>query len=199
MHILLSDFRFACRLLVKTPGFTATALLSLALALGANSAVFSLVSAALFRPLGPEQAGELVSVFSAGQDAQREFRKFSFEEYEVLRNAKPVLSSVTAVAKAQAGVSITRDAGLSRSLVNLTTANYFELFGTTPAKGRFFTEEEARPNANVQVAVVSHAAWQRLSGEDDFVGSTIWVNGLACTVIGITCLLYTSPSPRDRG
>lgn len=186
MHTLLSDFRFACRLLAKSPGFTATALLSLALALGANSAVFSLVSAALTRPTGPEQSGEIMSVFSVGQDAQREYRRFSFSEYEMLERETALFSSVTAVAKAQVGISLTREAGMSRSFVNLTTANYFDLFGTTPAQGRFFTEEESRPNASVPVAVVSHAAWQRLSGRDDFVGSTIWINGLSCTVIGVT-------------
>ena len=67
MNNILSDLRFAGRLLAKSPGFTAAALLSLALALGANSAVFSLVNAALFKPVVSEQAGEVVSVFSQGQ------------------------------------------------------------------------------------------------------------------------------------
>lgn len=97
-----------------------------------------------------------------------------------------VFASVAGVAKAQAGISLVRDAGLSRSLVNLMTGNYFSVLGTTPAQGRFFTTEEARPNANVPVAVISHAAWQRLGGNDDIVGSTLCMNGMSCTVIGVT-------------
>ncbi|MCC5021594.1 MAG: hypothetical protein J6386_01715 [Candidatus Synoicihabitans palmerolidicus] len=69
MTNLLSDLRFAGRLLAKSPGFTATALLSLALALGANSAVFSLVSAVFLQPVVPQQSGEVVNVFSMRQDA----------------------------------------------------------------------------------------------------------------------------------
>ena len=186
MTHLLSDLRFAGRLLAKSPGFTATALLSLALALGANSAIFSLVSAAILQPVVPEQPGEVVSVFSMRQDAQREYRRFSFAEFQTLRRADEVFASVAAVAKAQAGVSTMREEGLNRSLIHLTSENYFSLLGTSPAQGRFFTAEEARPNANLPVAVVSHAAWQRLGGAADFLGSTLWINGLACTVVGIT-------------
>ena len=186
MTSILNDLRFACRLLVKSPGFTATALISLALALGANSAVFSLASAALLQPVVPPQPGEIVNVFSMRQDAQREYRLFSHLELETLQRAGEVFGSVAGVAKAQAGISTNPDGGLSRSLIHLTTSNYFSLLGTTPAQGRFFTPEEARPNANIPVAVVSHGAWQRLGGKTDFVGSTLWVNGMACTVVGIT-------------
>lgn len=183
---MIADLRYALRSLARTPGFTATALLTLALALGANSAVFSIVNAALLRPILPEQAGQVVSVFNVRQGAERDFRRFSLAEYEALRDARTVFSDVAALAKAQAGISAGRDDGLSRSLVHLTTENFFALLGTTPAQGRFFNAEESRPNAGLPVAVASHAVWQRLGGRPDFVGSTLWVNGLPCTVIGIT-------------
>lgn len=183
---MLQDLRFSLRLLAKTPGFTAVALLTLALALGANSAVFSLVNAAILKPAFSKQAGELVSVYTVQQDAQRGYRRFSLAEYEILRDADAVFADVAAIAKAPAGISTTPDGSLSRSLVHLGTANFFSLLGTTPAQGRFFFDDECRPNASVPVAVASHAVWQRLGARPDFVGSTIWVNGRACTVIGIT-------------
>ncbi|HUG12046.1 MAG TPA: ABC transporter permease [Opitutaceae bacterium] len=183
---MLSDLRFSIRLLAKTPGFTATALITLALALGANSAVFSLVNAALLRPTLPEDNGKVVSVFNARQGADRDFRRFSLAEYEVLRDARGVFSDVAALAKARAGISASRDEAMSRSLVHLTSESFFSLFGTEPAQGRFFNVEESRPNAGMPVAVASHAAWQRMGSRPDFVGSTLWVNGQACTVIGVT-------------
>jgi predicted permease len=194
MTTLLADIRFSLRLLVKTPGFTATALLTLALALGANSAVFSLVNAAMLRPVLPAKSGEIVNVFTVQQGAQRDYRRFSLEEYDVLRNEGAVFADIAAVAKAQAGFSATRDEGLSRSLLHLTTANFFSILGATPAQGRFFNAAEARPNANVPVVVASHAAWQRLGGRSDFVGSTVWANGQPCTVIGITREDFTGGS-----
>jgi predicted permease len=75
---------------------------------------------------------------------------------------------------------------MNRTLVHLVTGNFFSLFGTTPAQGRFFNADESHPNAGLPVVVASHAGWQRMGGRDDFVGSTLWVNGQACTVIGIT-------------
>lgn len=182
----MNDLRYSLRLLARSPGFTAVALLTLALALGANSAVFSLVNAALLRPVRPGESGKVVSVFNARQGAERDFRRFSLAEYEVLRDARSVFSDVAALAKAQAGISASRDEAMNRTLVHLTTGNFFSLFGTTPAQGRFFNAEESRPNAGLPVAVASHAAWQRMGGRDDFVGSTLWVNGQACTVIGVT-------------
>ncbi|ACB75169.1 ADOP family duplicated permease [Opitutus terrae] len=183
---MIGDLKFTVRQLAKSPGFTATALLTLALALGANSAVFSLVHTALLRPARPEESGKIVSVFNARQGAERDFRRFSLAEYEVLRTSRGVFSDVAALAKAQAGLSAHRGEAMNRSLVHLTTANFFSLFGTEPAQGRFFNAEESRPNAGLPVAVASHAAWQRLGGRPDFVGSTLWVNGQACTVIGVT-------------
>jgi putative ABC transport system permease protein len=183
---MIADLRFTLRLLAKTPGFTAVALLTLALALGANSAVFSLVNAALLRPNLSEEARTIVSVFNARQGAERDFRRFSLAEYELLRDARATFSDVAALAKAQAGISAGRSEAMSRSLVHLTTENFFLLFGTEPAQGRFFNADESRANAGLPVAVASHAAWQRMGGRDDFVGSTLWVNGQACTVIGVT-------------
>lgn len=194
MNGILSDIRFSLRTLAKTPGFTATALLTLALALGANSAVFSLVNAALLRPVVPGEAGKMVSIFNARDGADRDYRRFSLGEYEALRGSHAVFSDVAAIAKAQAGVGAKPDETLSRSLVYLPTENFFSMLGTTPLHGRFFNTEESRPNAGLPVAVASHGLWKRLGFPADFVGSTLWVNGEACTVIGVTREEFTGGS-----
>ncbi len=91
---MIADLRFTLRLLAKAPGFTAVALLTLALALGANSAVFSLVNAAMLRPVLPAKSGEIVNVFTVQQGAQRDYRRFSLEEYDVLRDESAVFADI---------------------------------------------------------------------------------------------------------
>lgn len=185
MTTFLQDLRFSIRLLAKTPSFTAAALLTLALALGANSAVFSLINAAVLKPVVAHRPEEVVSVFNASQGADREYRRFSLAELQVLQTPNEVFSAIAATAPARAGISLVREESPQRSLVHLTTANYFPLLATTPAQGRFYTAAEAQPNAAIPVVVASHALWQRLGARADFLGSTLWVNGQACTVIGI--------------
>ena len=183
MQTLLQDFRFSLRLLAKTPGFTAAALLTLAL--GANSAVFSLINAAILKPIVAHKPEELVSVYNASHGADRGYRRFSLAEFQVLQTPNEVFSDVAAMAPARAGISLIREQSPQRSLVHLTTANYFSLLDTTPAQGRFFDASEAQPNAAIPVVIASHNLWQRLGARADFLGSTLWVNGQACTVIGI--------------
>lgn len=191
---MLNDLVHAFRSLRKTPGFTASALLTLALALGANSAVFSLVNAAVLKPVVVHRPEEMVSVFNTSQGAERNYRRFSHEELQVLQTPNDVFAEVAATATARAGVSLTHEESPRRSLVHLTTANYFSLLGTTPAQGRFFTAAEAQPNAAVPVVVASHSLWQRLGAPAAFLGSTLWVNGQACTVIGIAREGFNGPS-----
>lgn len=182
MNALLQDFRFPFRTLANSPGFSSVAILILAFAIGANSAVFSLVNAAVFRPIMPP---DVVSLHNGRQGADRDYRRFSYAEYELLKASREVFTDVAAAAPARAGLGRTREDSQQRSIVQLVSANYFSLLGTTPARGRFFTPEEARPNAAVPVIVASHALWLRLGGGSDFLGSTLWVNGQACTVVGI--------------
>ncbi len=178
------DFKFAFRQLLKTPGFTAVAILTLALALGVNSAIFSLVNGLILRPVIPLRPSEVVNVFTARQGASRDYRQFSFNEFRVLRENTDVFSDVAALQFALAGIG--RGQEMRRSFAFLCSENFFSLVGAKPALGRFPTAAECRPNANIPVVVASYSFWKKMGGRADFVGSTLPVNGQPYTVIGVT-------------
>lgn len=184
MTSLVHDLRFALRLLAKSPGFTALAVCTLALAIGVNSAIFSLVNGLILKPLVLENPEQVVGVFSTRKEASRDYRQFSHAEFAALREATDVFSDAAAVNFALAGVG--REPGeLRRSFVFIVSENFFSLMGARPAAGRFFNAEEARPNANLPVVVASYPFWQRHGGRPDFVGSTLRVNDRPHTVIGV--------------
>src|SRR5947199_1165341 len=181
---MIQDFRFAFRQLVKTPGFTIIAVLTLALALGVNSAVFALINGVVLRPMAPVRPKEVVNVFTARQNASHDYRQFTYNEYRELRdNGRDVFSDVAVVEFAVAGIG--RDHEMRRSFAFLTSENYFSLVGTQPYRGRFYNTDECKPNANNSVVVASYGFWKRMGGRSDFVGSTLQVNGQPYTVIGI--------------
>jgi predicted permease len=181
---MIQDFRFAFRQLVKSPGFTIIALLTLALAIGVNSAVFSLINGVVLRPTVRLRPAEVVNVFTARQNANRDYRQFSHAEYQVLRESADVFADAAAVNFALAGIG--RDEGMRRSFTFLTSENFFSLMGVEPALGRFYNAAECRPNANIPVVVASHGFWKRMGGRNDFVGSILYVNGQPFTVIGVS-------------
>jgi len=184
MNSLLQDLKFSLRLLGKSPGFTSIAILTLAVAIGVNSSIFSMVNGLLLRPIIPEKPEEVVGVFTAKKDAGRDFRQFSHAEYTALRESTEVFREVAAVNFNLAGVG--RAEGMRRSFVFMVSDNFFSLMGARPAAGRFFTAEESRPNAGQRVVVVSHTLWQRHGGQAGFVGSMLYVNNQPYTVIGVS-------------
>ena len=182
---MMQDFRFAVRQLVKTPGFTSVAVLTLALAIGVNSAIFALINGVLLKPVVPVRPAEVVNVFTARQNASRDYRQFSYNEYRALRESGgDVFVDVAALEFAVAGIG--RDHEMRRSFAFLTSENYFSLMGVQPFRGRFYNAEECKPNANIAVVVASYGFWKRQGGRNDFVGSTLQINGQPYTVIGIT-------------
>ncbi len=184
MQNLLQDLRFSLRLLAKSPGFSAVAILTLAVAIGVNSAIFSMVNGLLLRPVVPYKPEEVVSVYTTKKDAARDYRQFSFAEYSALRDSTETFKDVAALNFNLAGIG--RDEGMRRSFVFMVSENFFSLMGVKPAAGRFFTPEEARPNARQRVIVASYNLWQRNGGRADFIGSTLYVNGQPHTVIGVS-------------
>src|SRR6201993_3504898 len=181
---MMQDFRFAIRQLLKTPGFTSVAVLTLALAIGVNSAIFALINGVLLKPVVPVRPAEVVNVFTARQKAGADFRQFSYNEYRELReNGKDVFVDVSALEFAVAGIG--RDHEMRRSFAFLTSENYFPMTGVQPLRGRFYNAEECKPNANMAVVVASYGFWKRNGGRNDFVGSTLHINGQPYTVIGI--------------
>jgi predicted permease len=182
---MIQDFKFAFRQLLKSPAFTGVAVLTLALAIGVNSAIFAMVKATVLHPVVPLRPKEVVNVFTARQNASHDYRQFSYNEYRELReNGGDVFSEVAAVEFAVAGIG--RDHEMRRSFAFLTSENYFTMMGTQPFRGRFYNAEECKPNANIAVVVVSYGFWKRTGSRNDFVGSALQINGQPYTVIGIT-------------
>src|SRR6059058_5326055 len=181
---MMQDFKFALRQLLKTPGFTTVAVLTLALAIGVNSAIFALINGVLLKPVVPLRPAEVVNVFTARQNASHDYRQFSYNEYRELReNGGDVFVNVAALEFAVAGIG--RDHEMRRSFAFLTSENYFPMLGVQAFRGRFYNAEECKPNANMAVLVSSYGFWKRNGGRDDFVGSTLHINGQPYTVIGI--------------
>ena len=181
---MIQDFRFALRQLGKAPGFTAVAVLTLALAIGVNSAIFALINGVVLRPIVPLRPHEVVNVFTARQNANHDYRQFSHAEFRELReNGRDVFADVAAFAFAVAGIGSDHD--LHRSITFLTSENFFSLMGVRPFRGRFYNATECRPNANIPVTVASYSFWKRMGGGDDFVGSKLRINGQPYSVIGV--------------
>jgi len=181
---MIQDFKFAFRQLIKAPGFTAVAVLTLALAIGVNSAIFALINGVVLHPVVPHRPNEVVNVFTARQNASHDYRQFSYNEYRELReNGGDVFVDVAALEFAVAGIG--RDHEMRRSFAFLTSENYFSMIGVQPYRGRFYSAEECKPNANIAVVVASYGFWNRMSSRSDFVGSKLQINGQPYTVIGI--------------
>jgi putative ABC transport system permease protein len=181
---MLGNLRLALRLLAKARGFSAVAIVTLAVTIGVNSAIFSLIDGALLRPAVPSKPNEVVCIFTGSRDARRSFRQFSHAEFLALREPNAVFQDTAAVSFSY--VSLGREMELQRSFAFLVSDNYFRLMGAQPVAGRFFSASETRPNANERVVVASYSMWQRNGGRPDFIGSTILVNGQAHTVIGVS-------------
>lgn len=189
---MLSDFKIAARLLAKSPGFTAVAVLTLALATGVNSAVIALINATILRPVVTQQPEQIVNLFNGQQGATRNFRLFSRSEYLLLGEAQDTFAAVSATYLTSAGVTA-NDGEVRRLAGFFTTENYFSMLGVKPALGRFYNADECLPNANIPVVVTSHGLWQRSGGQPDFVGSTLHLNGKSYTVIGVTPEGFNGP------
>jgi predicted permease len=182
MNDLLQDLRFGARMIVKNPGFTAIAVLTLALGIGANSAIFSLVNTVMLRPLPIENPDQLVSLNNTANN--RTFSSFSYPNYKDFRDRSEVFSDL--IAYRFAPLSLSRDGVSERLWGYEVTGNYFETLGVKAALGRLISsEDDLTPGAH-PVAVVSHAYWQkRFGGNQSIIGSDVIVNGRSYTIIGV--------------
>ncbi len=186
----LQDLRYAVRLLRKSPGFTLVAVLILALGIGADSAIFSLVNALLLRPLGSvSQSGELVTLYAKDRTRPGVNPSFSFPNYQDIRERRDIFSSLLAQDMEQVG--LTEGDSTRRVLAGIVTANYFSTLGTSLAAGRAFTPDEERPGSRIPVVVVSYAFWQRYDRDPNFVGRAFRINDQRFTVVGIAPAGFT--------
>ena len=178
---MLQDIRYAIRVLVKSPAFAAVAVLSLALGVGANTAIFSLLNALLLRPIPVQDPAGLVSVFTTDQRNPGNL-PLSHLNYKDLRDQNQVFSGMSAFTFAQLNWS--RNNSAEQVPAQVVAGNYFSLLGVRMASGRGFAPDEdvkATP-----VAVVSHGFWERSLGSDPaIVGQTLTFNRQPFTVVGI--------------
>ncbi len=177
----MHDLRYAVRVLLKSPVFTAVAALSLALGIGANSAIFSLVNVVLLKPIPVDDAGRVAAVFMTDQRNPGNL-PLSHLNYKDLRDQNQVFTEMAAFSFAQ--VNWSRGSESEQILTQLVSGNYFSLLGAQPSLGRgFLAEEDASPTP---VAVVSRGFWERsLGGDASIVGKTLVLNRTPFTVVGI--------------
>jgi predicted permease len=182
MSRILQDLRYALRTYVKAPGFSLVAVFVLGLGIGANSAIFTLVNALLFRPLSG-RAGEAVGLYSHDRTTPDSYRAFSYPNYVDLRERGDVFETLMAHTFTMVGLPAGETT--RRGFVELVSSNYFQTLGVSLAGGRPFTVEEERAGASIPVVIASHTRWKAEGQRPDFVGSTIRVNAIDFTVVGI--------------
>src|SRR4029079_5239916 len=137
---MMHDFRFAFRQLIKAPGFTFAAVLVLALGIGANTAVFSLVNTLFFAPPAYTKPHEMLQIFSQDRNDPKKFRGFSYPTYRDIREQNTVFSEVMAFNLALIGLGQKGDT--RRAFAAVASSNYFSVFGVPLARGRAFLPEE---------------------------------------------------------
>jgi putative ABC transport system permease protein len=184
MQSLWQDMRFGARTLMKKPGFTLIAVITLALGIGVNTAIFSVVNAVLLQPLPYANAEELVEIYrTPGGEATWPFPPAS---YLNLKNRNTVFTDIVALDNREFPANLTGLGEPERLLGYKVSANYFTLLGVTMRQGRTFLSEEDRPGAN-RVVVISHELWQRrFGGDPQIIGRALNLNGDSYTVIGVT-------------
>jgi predicted permease len=179
---LLRDVRFTSRLLVARPGWTAAAVLCLAIATGANTAAFTVVNGLLLRPLPFEQPEQLVMV-ALRERSHAGPRPFALREYRALSNESARIGML--LARTFFPLSLSADDGAQMAQAELVSGNYFETLRAKPFAGRFFDSSADRGSGELQ-AVLSHALWRRRFGADlTVVGRSMRVNGRHMVVAGI--------------
>ncbi len=178
----MQDVAYAFRTFAKAPGFTIIAILVLAIGVGANTAIFSIVNAFLLRPLSG-RTGDLVGAYSHDRTEVDSFRAFSYPNYADIRDQSGLFDGLIAHRFTTVGVSVGDET--RRSLAALVSSNYFDTLGVRLAAGRTFTPEEERPGAGIPVAIATYTRWQQEQLDPAFVGRTIRINARDFTVVGI--------------
>ncbi len=205
MRNLLRDVRLGARMFRKNVGFTLAAVTVLALGIGANAAIFSLVNAFLLKPLVMKDSASVVGLYS--RDAKTsDYRAFSYSEYTDLRGdahtgeqasahsrttEANVFTSLLAHNLAMVGLSEHDGDTTRRVFADIISSNYFTTFGVPLSQGRSFSAEEERPASAIPVAIVSYSYWKRTGSDPRVLGKTIQINGRVYTIVGVTAQGFT--------
>jgi len=196
LETLLRDLRYTLRALRKNPGFTIVAVITLALGIGANTAIFSMVNALMLHPYDFPDLDRLVRVWeNRGIDEGWDARWIAPQDAEDLRNGTQVFEGFTTYQ--QESLNLTVGTGVQPVSGCLVSANFFGVLRVNPTVGRTFAAEEERPGAD-GVAIVSHGFWQRhFGGDPGLLGKTIRVNQRPFTIVGIMPPGFSYPLPAE--
>jgi macrolide transport system ATP-binding/permease protein len=197
MRVLLQDLGYAFRQFRKTPGFTVTVLLTLALGIGANSAIFTLVNAILLHNLPVTDPKTLIRIGDSddccvnnGWNDKGDYSLFATDTYSMFKKSLPEFEELAAMESGYAWRPITvRHAGpqaVAKSVMGtFVSGNYFRVFGLSPASGRLFVDADDEKGAPI-TAVMSYDAWQQdYAGDPNVVGSAFYINTKPATIIGV--------------
>src|SRR5262245_19624780 len=183
---LWQDLRYGVRLLKRQPGLTIIAILTMALGIGANTAIFSVVNALLLRPLPYRQPEQLVKVFQSRPDPAKGMLPsiWSYPRFEILRDQNQSFAAVAGFKESP--YNLTGTDAPERLQLEFVSAGYFPMLGVEAMVGRAFTAEEERmPGAN-SVALLSYGLWQRrFGGDPQLIGKTIELDKQAFTIVGV--------------
>jgi len=195
MESLLRDLRFGVRMLVKDPGFTLIAVLTLALGIGANTAIFSVVNAVLLRPLSYPQSESLVMVWERVRLAhyQNDRNAPAPGNFADWRKGNTTFKDMTAISSRN--FNLTGDGEPLRIHGAAVSASFFSVLRIDPVMGRIFTAEEDRPDA-MRVVALSHRLWtSQFGGDPQILGKTIHLDGESYTVLGVMPPAFHFPDP----
>ncbi len=187
---ILEDVRYGLRVLRKAPGFTIVAVLTLALGIGANTAIFTLLDQAILRKLPVKEPNQLVLLRFTGRNNGYSHTRsddslyFSYPTYRDLRDQNSVLSGLIATAWAEVGVQWHNEPTLDDA--EMVSGNYFDVLGVRPALGRLLVQSDDVAQEAAPVAVLSYSYWQRRFGADShIVNQTVLINGHPFVVVGV--------------
>ncbi|HEV3218150.1 MAG TPA: ABC transporter permease [Candidatus Acidoferrales bacterium] len=189
MQTLWQDFRYGARNLLKHPGFAAVAILTLALGIGANTAIFSVVNGVLLRPLPYTQPERLVWFW----DVQKQLAQAPLSSIEFLAYRQQSTSFEQIAAIRSLNFNLTGLGTPERVAGRVVSANYFSMLGVQPALGRNFSEAEDKPGT-ARVALLTHGFWQtRFGGDPNVIGRTLTVNGGSVAIVGVLPASFQPP------
>ncbi len=193
---LQQDVRFALRLWRRRPTFVAVAILTLALGVGANTAMFSIVNAVLLRPLPYANSDRLVSVFTKNPNFRTGM--LSYQEYQAIRAETGAIESIGLYLGQS--VNLTGANEPQRLVGSFVTGSFFEVLGLKAERGRLFSEEDSGPGTVKPVVVLSHQLWRQRYNEDaSAIGQTLTVNGTPLTIVGVMAPPFESTEVPGEG
>lgn len=197
MQNFLRDLRYSLRLLRRTPGFTLAAIAVLALGIGANTAIFSLVHEMIWSPRPYAHADRIVQLYTQNKSRPGDFRLASYPVYQELTADGTVFDGLLAYNLAMVGVGNGQNS--RRTFSAVVSSNYFSVLGVQLARGRTFLPEEERPGSDIAVAIASYQYWKKTGFDPGLIGSTLRINEHPFTIVGIapehftgTMMLFSS-------